>query len=156
MQPAHPAALLAAHLSALSYNRAMPTVLIDYIPFYYTSVVQTAIPPVVSGKFVQIRNGNMLYLVLSPKEFTKYHANIIERFCMDKGIEGSYDAKQEKFFIQDQAWVIVGGGKFERDGIKKAIKLFDNSMAYGKFKDEGLKEVLASLPEFSGYTITIG
>jgi len=134
----------------------MPTVLIDYIPFYYTSIVQTAIPPVVSGKFVQIRNGNMLYLVLSPKEFTKYHANIIERFCMDKGIEGSYDTKREKFAILDQAWVIVGGGKFERDGNKKAIKLFDNSMAYGKFKDEGLKEVLASLPEFSGYTITIG
>ena len=134
----------------------MPTVLIDYIPFYYTSIVQTAIPPVVSGKFVQIRNGNMLYLVLSPKEFTKYHANIVERFCMDKGIEGSYDTKREKFAILDQAWVIVGGGKFERDGNKKAIKLFDNSMAYGKFKDEGLKEVLASLPEFSGYTITIG
>ena len=134
----------------------MPTVLIDYIPFYYTSIVQTAIPPVVSGKFVQIRNGNTLYLIFSPKEFTKYHANIVERFCMDKGIEGSYDTKREKFAILDQAWVIVGGGKFERDGNKKAIKLFDNSMAYGKFKDEGLKEVLASLPEFSGYTITIG
>ena len=129
---------------------------IDYTPFCYTSLAGTAVPTVTAGKFVQIRNGKMLYLVLSPKEFTKYHANIIERFCMDKGIEGSYDAKQEKFFIQDQAWVIVGGGKFERDGIKKAIKLFDNSMAYGKFKDEGLKEVLASLPEFSGYTITIG
>ena len=155
MQPAHRAALPAAHLSALSYNRAMPTVLIDYIPFYYTSVVQTAIPPVVSGKFVQIRNGKMLYLVLSPKEFTKYHANIIERFCMDKGIEGSYDAKREKFFISDQAWQVIGGGKFERDANKKAIKLYDNSMAYGKFGATGLKEMLMTLPEYSSYNVII-
>jgi hypothetical protein len=133
----------------------MPMVLIDYIPFYFTSIAQTAVPPLVAGKFVQIRNGNALYLIFSPKEFTKYHANIIERFCMDKGIEGSYDAKREKFFIPDQAWVIVGGGKFERDGHKKTIKLFDNSMAYGKFTSEGLKEALAASPEFSGYTVTI-
>jgi hypothetical protein len=129
--------------------------LIDYTPFYFASIAGTAVPPVTAGKFVQIRNGNTLYVIFSPKEFTKYHANIIERFCMDKGIEGSYDAKREKFFIQDQAWVIVGGGKFERDGNKKAIKLFDNSMAYGKFKAEGMKEALAVLPEFSGYTVTI-
>jgi hypothetical protein len=133
----------------------MPTVLIDYIPFYYASIAHTAIPPQVAGKFIQIGNGNMLYLVLSPKELTKYHANIVERFCMDKGIEGSYDTKREKFSILDQAWLIVGGGKFERDGNKKAIKLYDNSMAYGKFKAENLKDALASLPEFSGYTITI-
>ena len=155
MQPAHPTAPLTAHLPAFSYNRAMPTVLIDYMPFYYTSIAQTAIPPVVSGKFVQIRNGNTLYLIFTPKEFTKYHANIVERFCMDKGIEGTYDAKREKFAILDQAWLIVGGGKFERDGNNKTVKLFDNSMAYGKYKAEGLKEALASLPELSGYTITI-
>jgi hypothetical protein len=155
MQLVRPTALLTAHLPAFSYNRAMPTVLIDYIPFYYASIAQTAIPSLVAGKFVQIRNGNTLYLVLSPKELTKYHANIVERFCMDQGIEGSYDTKREKFGIHDQAWLIVGGGKFDRDGKKMTIKLFDNSMAYGKFKAEGLKEALVSLPEFSGYTITV-
>jgi hypothetical protein len=70
----------------------MPMVLIDYTPFYLTSVLHAPLSPVVAGKFVQIRNGNRFYLVLSPVNFTKYHANIIERFCMDKGIEGSYDA----------------------------------------------------------------
>ena len=129
--------------------------IIDYTPFYYIFLAQTAIPPVVTGKFVQIRNGNTLYLIFSPKEFTKYHANIIERFCMDQGIEGSYDTRREKFAIRDQAWVIVGGGKFERDTNKKTIKLYDNSMAYGKFKAEGLKEALVALPEFAGYAVTI-
>ncbi len=133
----------------------MPFVLIDYTPLYYTSLAGVPVPAVVSGKFVQIRNGNTLYLVLSPKEFTKYHANIVERFCMDKGIEGSYDAKREKFTTTDHAWRIVGGGKFERDTHKKAIKLYDDSMAYGKFDATGLKEILGALPEFSGYAISI-
>lgn len=128
---------------------------IDYTPLYYTSVARTTVPPVVTGKFVQIRNGNTLYLVFSPKELTKYHANIIERFCMDKGIEGRYDVKREKFTIYDKTWIIVGGGKFDRDANKKAIKLYDDSMAYGKFDATGLKEMFAALPEFTGYTITI-
>jgi len=128
---------------------------IDYTPFYFTSIAGSAVPSVTVGKFVQIRNGSTLYLVLSPKELTKYHANIIERFCMDKGIEGSYDAKREKFFISDQAWQVIGGGKFERDGSKKAIKLYDNSMAYGKFDATGLKEMLMTLPEYSSYNVII-
>lgn len=133
----------------------MPTVLIDYTPFFYTSLAGTPVPTVVIGKFVQIRNGNTLYLVLSPKELTKYHANIVERFCMDKSIEGSYDVKREKFTIMDWSWQIVGGGKFERDTNKKAIKLYDDSMAYGKFDATGLKEILGALPEFSGCAISI-
>lgn len=130
-------------------------IIIDNTSFYYTSIAGTPVPAITTGKFVQIRNGNTLYLVLSPKDFTKYHANIIERFCMDKGIEGSYDAKREKFTITDHEWQIVGGGKFERDDNKKAIKLYDNSMTYGKFDATGLKEMLGALPEFSDYSIVI-
>ncbi len=130
-------------------------VLIDYTPFYYTSIAQMGVPPATTGKFVQIRKGSELYVVLSPKELTKYHANIIERFCMDKGVEGAYDAKREKFTIADREWQIMGGGKFERDASKRTITFYDNSMAYGKFKAEGLKDALQALPEFSGFTITI-
>lgn len=133
----------------------MAIVFIDYSRLYYAAVAGTAIPPVITGKFVQIRNGSTLYLVFSHKELTKYHANIIERFCMDKGVEGSYDVKREKYTIRDQAWQVLGGGKFERDTNKKAIKLYDNSMAYGKFSATGLKEAIAALPEFSGYNIII-
>jgi len=133
----------------------MPLAFLDYTSFYYTSIAGAPVPSVTSGKFVQIRNGGTIHLVLSPKELTKYHANIVERFCMDKGIEGAYDSRREKFFIRDQAWEIVGGGKFERDGNRKAIKLYDNSMAYGKFDATGLKDFLGALPEFNGYSITI-
>jgi hypothetical protein len=130
-------------------------IFIDYTPFYYTSLAGTPVPPVMTGKFVQIRNGNTLYLVLSPKDFTKYHANIIERFCMDKCIEGNYENEGTRFIIADTEWKVRGGGKFERDMNNKTIKFYDDSMAYGKFEKAGLREHLHSLPEFSGYLVTI-
>jgi len=122
---------------------------------YYQEVARTAVPAVTGGKFVQIRNGASLYLVFSPTEFTKYHANIVERFCMDKGIDGRYDAERKRFDIYDTAWTIVGGGKFEIDRARKTIRLHDDSLAYGKFDKAGLADAMLSFSEFSGFTIQI-
>ena len=130
-------------------------VFIDYTPFYYTTIAGTAVPPLATGKFVQIRNENTFYLVLSPTEFTKYHANIVERFCMDKGIEGAYDPEAKRFDISDQVWNIGGGGKFELDREARTIRFYDNSLAYGKFNPLGLRETMAALPEFTGFTVLI-
>ena len=112
-------------------------------------------PPIITGKFVQIRNGNTLYLVFSPRELSKYHANIIERFCADKGLDGSYDSGRKRFDVNDRDWVVAGGGKFAIDRKKKTIKLYDDSMAYGKFEVKGLKGAIGSLREFSDFTILI-
>lgn len=133
----------------------MTIVFIDYTQLYYTVIMKTVVPPVRSGKFVQIRHGSTEYLVFSPKDFTKYHANIVERFCLDKGIEGGYDSGGKHYDISDRAWIVAGGGKYEIDTDKKAIKLFDNSMAYGKFDILGLREKILSMPEFHVFTVRI-
>ena len=80
----------------------MALVFIDYTPLYFTAIAKTPVPPAVGGKFVQLRNGNTEYLVFSPREFTKYHAGIVERFCLDKGIEGRYDTERKRYDISDQ------------------------------------------------------
>jgi hypothetical protein len=133
----------------------MTFVFIDYTHLYYTAIAKTGIPPARNGKFVQIQYGSMEYLILSPKEFTKYHANIVERFCLDKGIEGDYDSGGKRYDIFDHAWIVAGGGKYEIDTDKKTVKLYDDSMAYGKFDISGLTEKLLSLPEFHGFTVRI-
>ena len=127
--------------------------LIDYTKLYYTAIAKTDVPPVIIGKFVQIQNKSMEYIVLSPKEFSQYHANIVERFCLDKGIEGGYDHERKRYDIYDEEWVIVGGGKFEIDAIKKTVRLYDDSMTYGKFVTRGLPEKVSSLPAFSGFAV---
>jgi hypothetical protein len=133
----------------------MAIVFIDYTHLYYAAIAKTAVPAVMSGKFVRIRSESTDYLVFSPKEFTKYHANIVERFCLDKGIEGSYDAEGKRYEIADSAWTVAGGGKYEIDRNKKAIKLYDNSMAYGKFDGAWLRDAILSILDFSGFSIQI-
>jgi hypothetical protein len=133
----------------------MALVFIDYTPLFFTAIAETPVPAAVGGKFVQMRNCDTEYLVFSPREFTKYHAGIVERFCLDKGIEGSYDPETKRYDIADKAWIVAGGGKFELDRDRKTIRLFDDSMAYGKFDRAGLAEKLPSFPEFTGFTVLI-
>ena|SRR5208337_2533034 len=131
----------------------MTVTFIDYIHVYYTTVSSTPEPPVVTGKFVQIRNKGRLFLVFSPKDFMKYHANIVERFCLDSGMEGSYDPERKRFDILDEAWIIQGGGKFEISRNEKTIRLFDDSMAYGKFDPTDLVKIFKTIPAFFGYRV---
>jgi len=133
----------------------MKTILINYAETYYADTARKGMPEQYAGKFVQIRKGSTEYLVFSPKEFTRYHADIIERFCMDLDIPGVYNSQNKSFDILDPAWVVAGGGKFEIDRKKKHIRLYDNSMAYGKFDRRGLKEKILSIAEFSNYKVQI-
>jgi hypothetical protein len=133
----------------------MQTVFIDYIPFYYSSIAKATVPSAVSGKFVQIEHTATRYLVFSPLALTKYHANVVEQFCRDKGLEGAYDRENTRYDIHDEAWSVRGGGKFELNADQKTIKFYGDSMAYGKFDARDLKAALTSLPEFSGFTVLI-
>ena len=130
-------------------------VFIDYAQLYYREMLRTEIPSVVSGKFVQIRSGSAEYLVFSPKEFTKYHANIVERFCLDNGLEGNYNTEGKRYDISDQAWSIAGGGKYEMNTGRKTIRLYDDSLAYGKFNKQNMADKILSFDEFTGFTVVI-
>jgi hypothetical protein len=127
----------------------------DYAREYYRGV-GVALPDRVAGKFVQIRNDAAEeFLVFSPKEVSRYHADIVERFCAERGIPGVYNNVHKRFDIHDPEWIVVGGGKFERDRKKKQLRLYDDSMAYGKFNGHELKEKILSFSAFSGYNVRI-
>ncbi len=133
----------------------MTMVFIDYSRLYYTAVAKSGVPAVIRGKFVQIRKGSTEYLVFSPKELTRFHADIIERFCTNHKIPGVYDSRSKVFDILDPDWFVAGGGKFGIDRKKKFLRLYDDSMAYGKFDKKGLKKKILSLAGFSDYTVKI-
>jgi hypothetical protein len=133
----------------------MRTILIDYSEADYRDLAGTDLPDRYEGKFVQIRKGATEYLVFSSKVFTRFHADIVERFCSDREIPGIYHSQNKSFEILDPAWVVKGGGKFERDREKKLLHLYDDSMAYGKFENYGLKEKILSLAVVSSYKVRI-
>lgn len=133
----------------------MKTILINYAETYYADTARKGMPDQYAGKFVQIRKGPTEYLVFSPKESTRFHADILERFCTERKIPGVYNSQNKSFDILDRAWVVAGGGKFETDRKKKFLRLYDDSMAYGKFDRRGLKEKILSIAEFSNYKVQI-
>jgi len=133
----------------------MRLISINYAETYFPDTVRTDVPDQYAGKFVQIRKGNAEYIIFSPKEFTRFHADIIERFCTDHKIPGVYNSQSKVFDILDPDWFVAGGGKFEIDRKKKVLRLYDDSMAYGKFDKKGLKKKILSLSGFSEYTVKI-
>ncbi|MCX7914476.1 MAG: hypothetical protein N2511_07815 [Thermodesulfovibrionales bacterium] len=133
----------------------MKTVIVDYSKNYFQNVIGTDVPDKYSGKFVQIRHEETEYLLLSPKDFTKYHADIVEKFCLEQGLSGSYNSAKKAYEIYDPSWSIIGGGKFELDSTKKFIRLYDDSMAYGRFNPEGLEEKIMHTEDFKGYSVKI-
>jgi len=134
----------------------MKIIFIDYSEGYYADIAGTALPEVRSGKFVQIRTRDTEYFLLSPKEFTPYHADLVRKFCLENGIGGSYDTERKRFDIAGAEWVVAGGGKFEINDVQRYIHFYDNSLAYGKFDSKGLKEKVHKIAGLSDYEVRTG
>jgi hypothetical protein len=141
-------------LLAVKDGEEMKFICRDYSRIYYREI-GAALPDKIAGKFVQLVNDSAEYLVFSPKEASRYHADIVARFCAEHGIPGVYDNTHKRFDIHAPAWTVIGGGKFETDKRKKQLRLYDDSLAYGKFDREGLKEKILSLSAFSRYTVRV-
>lgn len=108
-----------------------------------------------TGKFLQIINKDREFTVFSPRELTPYHSDILERFCLERDIRGSYDYEKKRFNVEDSFLKVKGGGKFDIDTVNKCIRLYDNSMAYGKFDAAGLKDKVLSMRGLAGYDVVI-
>ncbi|MEK6651892.1 MAG: hypothetical protein AABY50_03080 [Nitrospirota bacterium] len=133
----------------------MDVAFVDYIETYYSNKAKTPVPDKINGKFVQIRNNQTEYFVFSPKELTLYHANIVERFCLERGLKGAYAGEGKRFDIREPGWEVVGGGKFDIDKSQKQIRLYDTSLAYGRFDLKGLKEKIRSAGKLPDYSVVI-
>lgn len=129
--------------------------IIDYSDRYFSGTGMNTLPARYDGKFVQLRSGSSEYLVLSPKGFMTYHANIVDYFCQEHGIGGTLEQEQGKFIINNPSWSVKGGGKFEIDRDRRLLRLYDNSMAYGRFDSSGLKEKVRGVSEFAAYDVRI-
>jgi hypothetical protein len=116
--------------------------LIDYSAHYF----KQGAPRKISGKFVQIRSQSAEYIVLCPRELARYHANIVERFSLEKsGIRGHYNQKRDNFIIESPEWSVAGGGLWEIDEGARSLTFLGTSLAYGRFDPAGLREKILSL-----------
>ncbi len=129
--------------------------LTDYSHFYFTKRQNTIVPPLRSGKFIHITHEDTEHLVFSPGELTKYHAEIVERFCEHRKIDGYYEKASHRFNIIDPVWEVRGGGRWKIDEIRKTLQLFDSSQAYGRYDTATLREMFTEKNLFPGFDILI-
>lgn len=130
--------------------------LIDYSYMFFKGTRKVEIPRRRSGKFVQIFNESETkeYVILSPKELSVYHANIVERFCISRKIAGAYSSK-DYFTIQEGDWAVAGGGFWAIDEGRKILELSGASKRYGPFGAAGMKHKVLRSGLLPGYSIII-
>lgn len=130
--------------------------LLDYSSVHFGTGKKGPLPVKRKGKFVQIRDGDVEYMVLSPAGLSAYHANIVERFCLGEQIEGVYrTGKMDDFKVHDAGWDIVGGGYWQIDDAEKRLSLSGSSQVYGRFDSAGLAKRILSHDEMAGYDVHI-
>ena len=92
-------------------------------------------PTARGGKFVVMQNeaDSAEYLVLSPAAQSFYHANVVEQFCRLERfkISGHYLKKGERYVLNHPDWMVTGGGMWDLDEVKKEIRFYGTSQAYG-------------------------
>ena len=122
---------------------------------YSNAAFGSAVPHCHGGIFVLIRDDETAYLVLSPRNLSKHHAPILERFCELNDLEGKYVSKPSLFVFRESGWEILGGGEWTIDDQGKVLHLFGKSVAYGRFLSEGLIDKIQKIQELKKYKINI-
>lgn len=126
----------------------MATIIIDYPP-----PAGGAGPR--EGKFVQLEWRGREYLLFAPKALHDYHNQILGRFLAEQGIAHHW-ASLQTLVVDDPDLVILGGGRFRADPQAASLSLWDNSQAYGRFREAGLAgRIAAAAHPWSGYTVVI-
>ncbi len=96
----------------------------------------------VRGKFVQIRWKGEPWLIFASKDQHAFHNQIVAHFMSEQHLPHHWQSPEVLNFDQPKL-EIIGGGKFLLDWSEKKLKLFAESMVYGRFHEEGLMASLA-------------
>jgi hypothetical protein len=129
----------------------------DYTETYYRETLGQTAPATYSGKFVHIVGPSDEYLILSPKEVTKFHAHIVERFCqIHPEMSCSPSQSGDASLFDQSGWEVHGGGRFRIDRSEKTLTLWDSSKAYGIFDGVHIRDALRENPDWGQFDVQLG
>lgn len=95
----------------------------------------------IEGKFLQFRWQGNEYLLFATRDEHLFHNQMLSHFLTDHNLPHQWrDAEHLEIPLSDLT--VVGGGRFHFTANPAQLKLWDNSMAYGRFDDAGLADRL--------------
>lgn len=98
---------------------------------------------VYEGKFVQLMMRGQETLVFAPKSLHRFHNEILDQFFAENGVSHHWRDGQTLVHDTDAA-TVIGGGRFKVDTVARHLALYDNSQAYGRFREDGLAQKIAA------------
>ena len=107
-------------------------------------------------KFILITNSDTLWLVFGPLSTYRYHAQLVQRFCVINDIGYSWVKKHDLLEILDDDIEIKGGGVINFDDKKQILEFNGYSTAYGKYDRSLLKEFIENSTPIKGLKVLIG
>ncbi|MEJ2687159.1 MAG: hypothetical protein P8124_08100 [Gammaproteobacteria bacterium] len=107
------------------------------------------------GKFLQLQWRGRQYLIFAPTASYRYHNQLLERFLSDHKLACHW-SDPEHLELDTPAVEVCGGGRFRVDAAGGTLTLWDDSHAYGRFREAGLAAAIAGAGHaWSGFQITI-
>ncbi|MBM4088568.1 MAG: hypothetical protein FJ276_03950 [Planctomycetes bacterium] len=123
---------------------------VDYSDAFFVELRQEPVPGCRGGKFVQIAHRGDHYFVFSPRDLSPYHADIVERFLALRGVEGFYNEKGDLFQPESREWEVVGGAHWMLDEELRVLRVYGESLAYGRLDLDRVAQTLRDAGAFHG------
>ena len=111
-----------------------------------------------TGKFVLLVQDRTLHLVLSPVDFTPYHANIVWQYLQAEGRGKVEEAGEGGCRIVSRDWKVKGGGYYQVQNWLHHMRLHGKSTAFGKYSEALLaphRDDIPALLGLDGYTLDL-
>lgn len=107
------------------------------------------------GKFLQLYWQGLEHLIFSDATMHGYHNQILARFAAEEGLSCHW-VTAEQLELKHPDLEVLGGGRFRLDPLAGTLDLWDNSQAYGRFREQGLAERIAAAgPPWSDLRVSI-
>jgi hypothetical protein len=107
------------------------------------------------SKFLLIEHMNTLLMLIGEVDEFRYHAQLLDRFCSNRGIAASWVKRDEYLEVYDKSLRIRGGGWMEVTPEGQYARIYGSSSAYGQYETVTLRQIVDLHPFFEGIQVRI-
>lgn len=108
----------------------------------------------VTCKFILVQHAALTIMVAGMLDMFPYHANLLAKFCDDRGIDSVWARRPDLLEVLDLDVEIAGGGYIKlTDG--KVIDIFGSSTSYGRYDAGLVNRFVREHPFFASCKVSI-